>query len=395
MRTRAILTALLCATAIIGCDSSRDLIIDPTANPTKPQAAAQVLPLTGEAFFSDNFQLVGECDPSAVGPFQFGASGAAVGPYPGTFNEGGGMFSVGPGAGQLSARFDINSTSQVFGGKEVGGALFCEGGIVSFSGQGFYAADINGFVDEGFTQVDLVYDQSTRTGFFSEHFLFSTVQAVVLLDPPAAENPAGTKHTVTATVLFTTRQPAVGVVVRFDVFSPSGFTASGSCVTDANGQCSFTYQGPNQPDVNTIQACAEMPGFPANCGFATKVWLLPASTPGKVTGGGHIVHAGAVRGVSFGFNASLAERGFHGRGVVVDHQTDTRIKLLDVTLLVIAGTHATIQGNAEVNGVPTTYTIDVDDLNEPGTLRDTFKITTGTGYVAGGLLTGGNIQIHK
>ena len=64
-------------------------------------------------------------------------------------------------------------------------------------------------------------------------------------------------------------------------------------------------------------------------------------------------------------------------------------------MLVVAGTHATFSGNAEINGAPTMYHIDVDDLGEPGTLRDTFKIVTDSGYSAAGVLTGGNIQIHK
>jgi hypothetical protein len=46
-----------------------------------------------------------------------------------------------------------------------------------------------------------------------------------------------------------------------------------------------------------------------------------------------------------------------------------------------------------VNGVPTTYRIDVDDLGEPGQDRDTFSITTATGYTASGPVTKGNIQI--
>jgi hypothetical protein len=63
--------------------------------------------------------------------------------------------------------------------------------------------------------------------------------------------------------------------------------------------------------------------------------------------------------------------------------------------LVRAGTHATFFGNATVNGVPTTYRIDVDDLGEPGAGRDTFRVQTAGGYSAGGVLTHGNIQIHN
>ena len=79
----------------------------------------------------------------------------------------------------------------------------------------------------------------------------------------------------------------------------------------------------------------------------------------------------------------------------MDQALNVHVKCLTVTTLVQAGTHATFFGDAEVNGVRTTYRIDVDDIAEPGTLRDTFKIQTDSGYVAGGFLTGGNIQIHR
>jgi hypothetical protein len=58
------------------------------------------------------------------------------------------------------------------------------------------------------------------------------------------------------------------------------------------------------------------------------------------------------------------------------------------------GTHATVFGDATVNGVDTTYRIDVDDNGDPGKGKDDFFITTGTGYSVGGVLTAGNILVH-
>jgi hypothetical protein len=74
--------------------------------------------------------------------------------------------------------------------------------------------------------------------------------------------------------------------------------------------------------------------------------------------------------------------------------TRTHAKCLDATTVIQTGTHATFFGNATVNGVATSYRIDVDDLSEPGKGRDTFKLQTGTGYTVGGTLVNGNIQIH-
>jgi hypothetical protein len=80
--------------------------------------------------------------------------------------------------------------------------------------------------------------------------------------------------------------------------------------------------------------------------------------------------------------------------VDISPTTNVKVKCVDVTTLIVTGTHATLFGNATVNGASTTYRIDVDDLAEPGRGADTFRIQTASGYTAGGVLTRGNIQIH-
>ena len=97
--------------------------------------------------------------------------------------------------------------------------------------------------------------------------------------------------------------------------------------------------------------------------------------------------------VAFGFDAKGDGAVFHGECNVVDRLAGVRVKCLDVTSLVVVGTHARFRGNATVNGVATTYVIDVDDLGERGTGVDTFRLVTPV-YETGGVLTQGNIQIH-
>jgi hypothetical protein len=116
--------------------------------------------------------------------------------------------------------------------------------------------------------------------------------------------------------------------------------------------------------------------------------FLGAST-GKSTGGGRIEPS-----VTFGFVASADDSGAKGTCSVVDDTTSTHVKCLDVTAYTQSATHATFSGNATVDGVPTTYRIDVDDGGEPGAGTDTFAIQTGTGYTGGGQVTSGNIQVH-
>lgn len=407
MRHSLSLPALIFAVTLVGCDSvTKDVITGPAPPEVSTSAAAAQVTttLTGEMFIATGFRIDGDCRNG----FSFFAEGIAEGPYPGTFTEKGRLEAD----GSFSASFIINSSVTITGKKFSPPPLVVTCYDLAFvlaNGTVPYVADIGGFQDQGFAFVDLMGDPVTRRGNFNESFQSTVVQeeVVVILNPPVAENPVGTSHTVTAIVIgAATGQPQPGVTVRFTVssLSGSGFVATGTCTTEANGECQFTYAGPQDPDVHRIDGCPEggtpEGGTPEDvtgvCGKAFKVFFLRASTPGQVTGGGHILHAGMVHGVSFGFNAKFTEnQGHHGRGVVVDHRNGTRIKIVDVTHVLIMGTHATIRGNAEVDGVSTPYTMDVDDLGEPGTGRDTFKIMTENGYVAAGILTGGNIQIHK
>jgi hypothetical protein len=220
--------------------------------------------------------------------------------------------------------------------------------------------------------------------------------ATVVLSPAMAINDVGTTHTVTATATTAGGAPSVAYTVFFRV--TGSVSATGSCTTDMQGRCSFTYAGPPFPGTDAIRGCvdadkngvAEDPGEP--CGNAVKVWMLPATTPGEVTGGGWIAKGGGK--VSFGLIADSEGVGStpEGHCNVIDHAAKLHINCLSVDALVVTPTHATFFGRATVGGVATHYRIDVDDLGEPGT-NDTFKILTDTGYVAAGTLQGGNIQI--
>jgi CSLREA domain-containing protein len=220
--------------------------------------------------------------------------------------------------------------------------------------------------------------------------------SVTTLSPPDAVNPVDTDHTVTATVTTPGGVRVPGTTVRFTV--SGSVSTTGTCTTDANGQCSFTYHGPSLPGADLITAYADVNGNDQQeptevSGAATKEWILPASTPGQVTGGGK---APALLGeIAFGFNAQNLNSGVKGNCNSVEKDTRTHFKCVTVDTLVVTATHAWFAGQATVDGVATNYRIDVDDLDEPGTGRDTFRVTTTSGYTAGGVLTSGNIQIHN
>jgi len=81
--------------------------------------------------------------------------------------------------------------------------------------------------------------------------------------------------------------------------------------------------------------------------------------------------------------------------IVTYHDKAAGLKLRSVELtsvIVYSTTRAVILGTAAVNGQTTEFRVELEDRGEPG-INDTFRISW-SGYEAGGLLNGGNIQIH-
>jgi hypothetical protein len=387
-------------------------------------------------------QATGSCDPDGTSSVSFTAVGTAVGPYPGTFTTSGtvtfsaqvlpsftGVVPSPAGANtSLTESFTIQSDDTTITGTKqlaadvipfvpdtgVGACRSLPGGYAyADAASAIYTATLTGpsgsHTETGNTYLNFGRSSTTDCGSapvcnygnFAEAFYTATQvsgPATVTLSPPDAVNTVGTSHTVTATVRDSASHPVQGVTVLFKV--SGSVNTSGSCTTNANGQCSFTYQGPNFPGADLITGCADSndsgtvnPGEP--CDTATKAWLLPASTPGQVTGGGQVPNAAGNDRAAFGFTAKNTVTGPKGQCTFVDPSPTTKIKCASVTALAVAATHATLFGNATINGQPTTYRIDVDDIAEPGRGRDTFRIQTTSGYIAGGTLTAGNIQVHR
>ena len=101
----------------------------------------------------------------------------------------------------------------------------------------------------------------------------------------------------------------------------------------------------------------------------SKAWIVRASTPGQVTGGGQTLHGAIVSGLTFGFNAFSNGVTTKGQCNTVDQHANVHIKCVDVTTLVETPTHATFFNNASINGAATQNRIDVDDITEPGAFR--------------------------
>jgi hypothetical protein len=335
--------------------------------------------------------------------------GVAVGPTPGTFQE---TFFLQMQAlptitqGSVTGCINCNDGDRlVTYEKTISGEVVCTADSLEFIGSGAYIAHFHNpdgsesHQESGAVTMTVMITRNTppltgATIVTTENF--EILPAVLTLTPPAATNTTGTHHTVTATVMFGTT-PAAGVTVVFTV--TGSVNTTGTCTTDDTGMCQFTYMGPPVPGSDVITAFADANNNgqqdavvepPAE---ATKTWLLPPTTPGHVTGGGKIL-AGAV---TFGLEAK-SDKKLKGGCNVVDRRTTphTHVKCLTVDAFVqLDSERVFFSGRATVNGVQTDYRIDVEDHGEPGRDRDFFLIQTTSGYSAGGLLSEGNIQIHK
>jgi Big-like domain-containing protein len=225
--------------------------------------------------------------------------------------------------------------------------------------------------------------------------------ATLTLAPKTATNTVDSPHCVTATVKDQFGNPTPGITVRFSVTGAA--TTGGAKTTDASGQATFCYTSA-LPGADLIKAFADTNnnrvqdvGEPSDT--ATKMWVLPTSTPGcKVTYGGRITTAGGDK-ATFGGNAMVPASGPKGEEEYQDHGTPAlNVHSIDVLAVTCSadGKSASIFGTATINGSGSVnFRIDVTDNGEPGAGTDTYRIRLSTGYDSGEqTLVGGNIQIH-
>jgi hypothetical protein len=109
-----------------------------------------------------------------------------------------------------------------------------------------------------------------------------------------------------------------------------------------------------------------------------------------VTGGGWLADPRR----NFAVAGGIKNGGFWGHLLFIDHESRMKVKGTGVTAYTVTGpTTRHIEGTCEIDGVPGTYQVDVDDQGEPGRL-DTFALALNGSPVANGVLSGGNIQLH-
>jgi Beta-propeller repeat len=130
-------------------------------------------------------------------------------------------------------------------------------------------------------------------------------------------------------------------------------------------------------------------------GYVAKIAAEPAapSAAGKVTGGGSVGVGGGVATFAFSVQRKTSGEPIGGRLQFINHATRVTIRSVSLTSLLIAGNVATISGTCTEDGAPCIFEATVTDNGEPGT-SDTFLIAVSSGSPEGGLLRGGNIQVH-
>lgn len=109
-----------------------------------------------------------------------------------------------------------------------------------------------------------------------------TISSHIALAPATGLDWVGGRHTVTATVTIN-GTPAVGQDVTFDIDAGPNVGQTGSGVTDAAGQASFTYTDSGGAGTDSISATFVDPLGAQEKATATETWISANPTPGSPT----------------------------------------------------------------------------------------------------------------
>ena len=259
-----------------------------------------------------------------------------------------------------------------------------------------------------FDQGDQIYDSAVfldnlRVGFVPNPAVnckpgAQPVNFRMTLAPPNDENLRGQSHTVTATLTGEGGAPVAGATIQFQVTGAN--STSGTGVTNASGQATFTYVGTNLGD-DTITACYNADNSPdGSCeavASAAKRWVIgpPATldlappTATNVVDSQHCVTA-TVRDA-----ASNATPGITVRFSVTGSVTTSGSQVTDANgQATFCYTGPGLPGGDTITAYADTNTNNTQDAGEPGdTATKTWVIPTSTAgckVTYGGRIAAGN-----
>jgi hypothetical protein len=125
--------------------------------------------------------------------------------------------------------------------------------------------------------------------------------------------------------------------------------------------------------------------------------VVPPPCEDFFTGGGYLFDTPSGARGNFGVGGGIKNGELWGHLNFIDHSTTPGMHVKGVSLIaydVIDETTRRTTGTCTIDGVDGSYVLVVSDNGEPGK-SDTFSLTLSTGYVASGVIDGGNIQLHK
>jgi Bacterial Ig-like domain (group 1) len=375
-----------------------------------------------------------QCNPEGTSSATFLVSGDAGGPHPGTFEStitltaGPQRFDDGPLL-TLVESFEIDAGDTVITGTKhlvprqerfypfscrVTPSGDCEDIFVRASAPGDalrYEATINSpegtQQERGYAEFSFGFDgfrcggeMQFSSGAMDQFFnmvISPNDPTTVVLAPATASTTVDTYHDVTATASDDSGEPISGAIVRFSVTGAS--SASGDCMTDASGMCTFSYQVGTFPGEDSISAYVDVDTDGVQdavepTGTATNTVVLPASTPGRTTGDGKFLDNRSGE-VTFTLSARSDGSTLRGSCKIIDKASDTTIKCLGVLSYRQFENNTRIYGHAEQNGLATIYQIEITDNGPPGSSpADSITVSTAAGYFAFGSVTNGDIQVR-
>lgn len=163
---------------------------------------------------------------------------------------------------------------------------------------------------------------------------------------------------------------------------------------DANYEATVAAPSGTSNDSGQATTSAELIEGPASASGSMQESFLSddglVNTPGHGVGAGILDDASHDR-VVFAFTAKSNGTSPQAKCTVL--AAGFLVKCLNATVLMQIGTHIAFVGEALVNGVPTDYRIDADDIGHPGHGEDVFEIQTDSGFHAEGVLAVGNVMI--
>jgi serine protease AprX len=224
--------------------------------------------------------------------------------------------------------------------------------------------------------------------------------ASVAVAAPATPGVAGQKVGLTATVTDASGFPVSNAAVSWSS-TGVGTVVTGESLTDERGTALVTVSA-DSLGTQTVTATVG-----AVTGSANVLWIglppvtvppPPASTPGRMSGGGHISNPGKKH---FAFFAEYtAQSSAPGGEMSFDDKNGMKVKAVALASLTVSGHAATLKGDAQVNGTGGyQFTLDVVDNGEPGSadsyrLRLTQPANPLYVFDAQGTLSGGNIKVQ-